>query len=162
MIKFYDVTESSLDRKAFEAENLYFCNDTGAIYLDSKIEKTRIRIASDIIILATESARTSLLAPISNKIYCVLGSGRLYIYSDGNWISLGGAGSQIVKSNIEVPNSGTLTITDDNIKSYNTGKFYPDLSVSDLASNISVVCADGSATITLTASYPIIGNLVID
>ena len=35
MIKFYDVTESSLDRKAFEAENLYFCNDTGAIYLDS-------------------------------------------------------------------------------------------------------------------------------
>lgn len=161
MIKFYDVTESSLEKKAFEAENLYFCNDTGAIYLDSKIEKTRIRIASDIIILATESARTSILAPISNKIYCVLESGRLYIYYDGNWISLGGDG-QIIKSNIEVPTSGTLKITDANIKSYSTGKFYPDLSVSDLASNVSVTCADGSATITLTSSYPIIGTLIID
>ena len=163
MIKFYDVTQSALEStngKTFRSESLYFCSDTGKIFLDSKLTGARVEIGCDLKILAKETDRTNLLAPIPEKIYCILESGRMYIYTNSTWIALGGGG-QIIKKNLTVPSTGTLVVTDAGIKATDKGTFTPDLSVDDLASDISVVCEAGKATITLTSDYDIIGDLVI-
>ena len=84
----------------------------------------------------------------------------MYIYTNSTWIALGGGG-QIIKKNLTVPSTGSLVVTDAEIKATSTGVFTPDLSVDDLASDISVVCEAGKATISLTSDYDIIGDLVI-
>lgn len=60
---------------------------------------------------------------------------------------------------VSVPSTGSITVSDSRIKADMTGTFIPDLSVIDLISNISVTCAEGSATITATTSYEIPGVL---
>lgn len=166
MIKFYDVTQSALEStngKTFRSESLYFCSDTGKIFLDSKLTGSRVEIGCDLKILAKETDRTNLLAPIPEKIYCILESGRMYIYTNSTWLALGGGG-QVIKKNLTVPveeGTGSLVVTDAGIKATSTGVFTPDLSVDDLASDISVVCETGKATITLTSDYDIIGDLVV-
>lgn len=159
MITFYDVAESALASKAFEAEALYFCSDTLNLYFDSPVEGSRIRMSTDIIILADENARNNILAPFPFKIYCVLSTGSLYIYNDGKWNRLGT--SQFDIHNVVVEN-GSLTVTDDRITEADTAQFYPDLSVIDLASNISTTCTKGSVTVNLTSSYPIPGIIKIN
>lgn len=158
MIKFYDVTENDLKNKEFEAEALYYCTDSFNVYLDSLLEGKRVKI-SDVIILSDESARSSLLAPLPNKIYCVLSTGSLYIYNNSVWNKLGA--SQFEISNVVVEN-GTLTVSDSRITEVNTAQFCPDLSVIDLASDISATCTRGSVTVRLTSSYPIPGVIKIN
>ena len=163
MIRFYDVTQSALNStngKTFRSEALYLCSDTGKIFLDSKLSNTRVEIGCDIKIIAKETDRENLLAPIPEKIYCVLESGRMYIYTSSTWLAIGGGG-QIIKRGLTVTKGKSITVSDAGIKATNTGVFTPDLSVEDLASDISVVCANGSATISLTSDYDIIGDLVI-
>lgn len=155
MFIFYDITKNDLGKKAFEQEALYFCTDTGEIFLDSIVEQRRITMNSSVT-LVTELP----LAPIPNKLYCMVNTGLLYVYYNSNWVSLGSR-PHIHFDNIIVEN-GTLTISDSRILASDTGKFTPDLSVADLASNIRVVCSAGSVKITLASSYPIPGNLVIN
>lgn len=159
MIKFYNITEEELKTKAFEAEALYYCSDTLNVYLDSPIENSRVRMSTDTIILADESARNNILAPLPYKIYCVLSTGSLYIYTDGQWNRLGA--SQFDIYNVVVEN-GSITISDDRITEVDTAMFYPDLSVIDLASNISAVCSKGSVKVTLSSNYPIPGIIKIN
>lgn len=159
MINFYDVTESALKTKSFEAENLYFCRDTGKIFLDSIEEGARIQMASELIVLGTESARTSILAPVPEKLYVVIESGSIYIYS-GSWVKLGHK-EQFHFANVLVQD-GTLTIEDSRITATDTATFIPDLSVIDLASDISVSCAAGSLTVTLTSDYDIPGEVIVN
>ena len=159
MVQYFDITENALKQKAFEAEAIYFCVDSGNVYLDSIAEKQRIKMASEIIFLATETSKDDILAPLPNKIYCVLESGKMYINPAGTWIPVGGT-SQIEFNNVFVEDK-TLSVTDVRIKPINTGEFIPDSSVADLVTSISVVCADGSATITLVSDYPIPGRLII-
>ena len=159
MIKFYNITESELKTKAFEAEALYYCSDTLNVYLDSPIENARVRMSTDTIILADENARNNILALLPYKIYCVLSTGSLYIYTDGQWNRLGA--SQFDIHNVVVEN-GSLTVADSRITEVDTAKFYPDLSVIDLASNISAVCSKGSVKVTLSSNYPIPGIIKIN
>lgn len=161
MIQYFDITESALEQKQFEAEAIYFCVDSGNIYVDSIAEMTRIKMASEVIFLATEQSREDILAPLPNKIYCVLESGKMYIHPSTDWIPVGGT-SQVEFNNILIEN-GTKTITDSKIKAINTGEFIPDLSVIDLVSATAVTCSDGSAIITITSSStcPIPGRLII-
>lgn len=159
MIKFYDVTESALKNKEYDAETLYFCRDTGALYMDSVEEGARIQIASEITVLGTENARISMLAPVPAKLYVVIESGSIYFYSNG-WIKLGRR-EQLHFSNVLVQN-GSLTITDSRIADGDTAVFVPDLSVLDLASNISASCTTGSVTVTLTADYDIPGEIIVN
>ena len=159
LIKFYDVTESALTNKKYEAESLYFCTDSKKIYLDSVESGERVQIASEIIVLGTEAERTSMLAPVPEKLYIVLESGSIYFYSS-NWVKLGH------KEQFHFPNvvveGGSLKITDSRISASDTAVFVPDLSVVDLASNISVNCAAGSLTVTLTADYDIPGEVIVN
>ena len=159
MFKFYDTPESALANQPFAAESIYFCRDTGNLYFDSIIENARVQIR-DIIVLGTESSRTSMLAPIPNKLYCVIESGSMYIYYNGEWKKLG-VGQQLHFNNICVEN-GSHTITDSRISASDTAQFTPDLSVEDLVSDINVVCSEGKAVITCTSDYKIYGNLIIN
>lgn len=160
MIKYYDITEAEMEAKTIEDEAIYFCSDTGNIYFDSVTNGGRTKMSNTIIILATEAARTNLLAPIPNKLYCILQSGCLYIYSGGKWVQFGGL-EKFQFNNVTVEN-GSLTITDSRISTLCTATFVPDLSVADLVSDISVVCSTGSLKVTLTADYPIPGTVYVN
>lgn len=159
MIKFYNITENDLNSKSFENEAVYFCSDSGNIYMDSPLEVERKKMSNTFIILTTEAERANLLAPIPEKIYCVTQSGNLYMYYGGEWIKL--SGGSLVYNNILVED-GTAVVNDVRIAANSKGVFSPDLSVIDLASAINVACTNGKATITLTSSYPIPGSLVIN
>ena len=159
LIKYYDITESTLDSKPFEAEAIYYCTDTGNVYVDSLAEMTRKKMSSDVIMIGTETDRAMILAPIPFKIYCVLSSGSMYIYYNAKWNRLGV--SQFEICNVLVEN-GSLNVSDPRIIAADDAEFIPDLSVIDLVSNISATCADGSVTVTLTSNYPIPGTIKIN
>jgi hypothetical protein len=63
--------------------------------------------------------------------------------------------------NVELPSSGTVSVSDSRIKTTSTCTFIPDLSVADLVSGITITAAAGSATITGTTSYTIPGTLKV-
>ena len=149
-----------MEAKSIEDEAVYFCSDTGNIYFDSITNGCRTKMSNTIIILTTETERNNILAPIPNKLYCILQTGCLYIYSGGKWIQFGGL-EKFQFSNVVVEN-GSLTITDNRISSLCTAVFIPDLSVADLVSNISVQCSAGSLKVTLTANYPIPGTVYVN
>lgn len=159
MIKFYNITESELNTKSFESEALYYCSDTLNVFIDSPLENTRVRMSTDTVILSDENARNNILAPLPYKIYCVLSTGSLYIYTDGQWNRLGA--SQFDIHNVVVED-GSLTINDDRITDVDSAHFYPDLSVVDLATSIKAVCTKGSVTVTLSSNYPIPGIIKIN
>lgn len=164
MIQFFDVAKSQLANKDFEAEALYFCNDTGEIFFDSKQENSRVQVGNEIVILSKESDRTALLAPIPEKLYLVVDTGRSYLYTDGSWIAIGSS-SQIHFSNQVLTSDGTsatLTISDNRIKATDTATFVPDLSVIDLATNVKATCSAGSVIVTATAKYDIPGEVVVN
>ena len=148
MVKYYDLPESDVSIKPYEEGALYYCNDSKNIYYDSPTQNKRIKMSSDIIILNTESDRNSILAPLSEKIYAVLSSGCMYIYSD-KWILLGGSGFQI--PNVVI-SDGNIVINDSRITSISKAEFVPDSSIYDLIDTCEVVCSEGSLTITITPS----------
>ena len=65
------------------------------------------------------------------------------------------------KENNTCQSKKCVGVNDSRITSSCTGTFVPDLSVNDLISNITVTCANGSATITATCGYEIPGVLKI-
>lgn len=87
IVKHYLMTEDSLNNKPFEEGCLYVTEDTNRIFLDPVGGGSRILISSDPIILPTESDRENLLAPIEGKLYLVLSSSTIYVYSNGEWSS---------------------------------------------------------------------------
>ena len=159
MITRYDVSESYVNSKSFEPGALYCCNDTGNIYLDSVAENKRVAVAKDVVVLAAESDKP--LAPIPNKIYCVVSTGRTYLYYNGAWTTINRA--QLHFSGITVPtgNNG-YTLRDTRITANDTGIFVPDLSMKDLCTSFTVTCSLGSAKIVITADYPIVGEVIIN
>ena len=159
MIKHYDLTESDVNAKPYEAEALYYCTDSRNIYFDSPAEGVRIKMSSDTIILPTEATRKSILAPITDKIYIVLDSACMYIYSGGKWVALNQTEFEI--SNVKVT-AGRAVISDDRILAGHTAKFIPDSSIADLVASSSVICTAGTATVNVTpTTYNFFGRLLV-
>lgn len=156
VIKYYDIAESTLKNKSYEAGSLYCCADSGKLYLDSVLEGKRVALGTDIVICASELP----LAPIPNVLYCVLKTGIIAVYVDGAWYTFGGR-PQLHFANVVVSN-GTLTISDSRIIESDSAQFIPDLSVSDLASDIVATCANGSVSVSLTSNYDIPGELIVN
>ena len=159
MIKHYDLTESDVLAKPYEAEALYYCTDSKNIYFDSPTEGERIKMSSDTIILSTEYERKNMLAPIADKIYIVLNSASMYIYSSGKWIALN-------QTEFEVPNvqisAGSAIVTDTRILAGHTAKFIPDPSIADLITSNSVTCTAGRATVTVNpTTYNFFGRVLV-
>lgn len=159
MIKHYDLTESDVSAKPYEAEALYYCTDSKNIYFDSPTEGERIKMSSDTIILNTEAERKSMLAPIADKIYIVLNSACMYIYSGGKWLALNQTEFEI--SNVQV-SAGSAIVNDSRILAGHTAKFIPDPSIADLITSNSVTCAAGKATVTIRpTTYKFFGRLLV-
>lgn len=77
-----EINQSQLDKTPIIDGQLVVCLDTGNVYRDSKT--AHVKIGSDL-----EVVSELPLAPLANKIY-FLRPNSLYIYSDGEWVSLGG------------------------------------------------------------------------
>ena len=69
-------TKSILDTTAIVDGKAYFVQDSEQLYFDYDQTRTEIR---DIIVLDTEGARTSMLAP-KNKFYFVIETAKLWLY----------------------------------------------------------------------------------
>lgn len=159
MIKHYDLTESDVNAKPYEAEALYYCTDSKNIYFDSPTEGIRIKMSSDTIILPTEAQRKNMLAPIADKIYIVLDSACMYIYSGGKWIALNQTEFEI--PNVKI-NGGVAVINDSRILAGHAARFIPDISIADLVISSNVECDIGIATITVEpATYTFFGRLLV-
>lgn len=78
-----ETISSALNSISKTAGQVIYVRDTKRLYFDS-LNGDRIEI-TDIIPLATESEREALLSPIENKLYYVIQTFRLWIYSGGNW-----------------------------------------------------------------------------
>lgn len=158
MVVHYDITESYLTNKKFESGAVYYCNDTGNVFLDSVTTKSRIQVSRDIIPIATEADKP--IAPLPNKLYCVIATGTLCIFFNGTWVNLGRP--QIHFANVTVPAKSALEITDSRIISADKAVFIPDVSVADLCTASSTNCSDGKVTVSVTADFPIIGEVIIN
>ena len=156
MIKYYEITKGELENKAYEEGAMYYCYDTSDTYLDS-VNNGRISIAKDIII-STEANKP--LAPQPERLYVMVDTGTLWIYFNNAWVQIGRK-AQIHFCNVTV-SGGSLVITDSRILASDTAMFVPDMSVADLCSDISVVCEEGKITVTLTSSYDIFGEVIVN
>lgn len=161
MIGFYELYESEvLSSNKLPSGALICCKDSTNIYMTPTTGNTPVKMAETTKFL-TESARSSILAPINGKKYFCYDTGKMWIYYD-QWICINpDIVSEFDIENVVLPSSGSVVVSDARIKSTNTGTFIPDASMSDLATSIAVICADGKATVTGTTSYPVTGVLKI-
>lgn len=157
MIIFYDIPRSELDSKPFEEEALYCCNDTGEIFLDSKASGARIQISSGIIMCASSLP----LAPIPNKLYIVVKTGTIHAYINDAWVNLSDR-PQIHFKNVVVGKNSTLTIEDSRILETDSAVFVPDLSIADLAADITVSCSNGSISVVSNSNYDLPGTVIVN
>lgn len=158
IIQYYDMTEAELEKRSFKAGCVYYCTDSRNIYLDSPVELKRKRMSSDAIILASESERHDLVSPVPDKIYIVIATSSIYVYTSGAWKRIGVSHFSI-ENILAEPGS---VILDDRVVETDTAKFIPDLSCADLATGISCACSNGSITITMTSDYPIPGKILVN
>lgn len=147
MITFFNITESMLDTIPFTEDSLYYCSDSGNVYLDSPLEGARKKMSIDTIIVDTEASRAAIIAPLPNKIYCVLETGCMYIYTGAKWNRLGTG--QFTISNVSVTLPDSKMISDSRITNVDKGEFIPDFSVADLVTSSSVTCNSGYAIISI-------------
>lgn len=161
IIQYYDLPDAKIAERPFNAGALYVANDTGKMYFDSVDANTRVDVANDVMPVATEAARTALLAPIPGRLYCVLESGCIYLYVDGAWNKLGNR-PQIHFENIVITKGTSLVLEDSKILATDTAVFVPDLSVADLVTASTCTCAAGKVTITVTANYDIPGRVIVN
>lgn len=83
IIKPIQAIKGVLDKIKVENGQLISCIDTKEIFIDSYDNK-RIKI-SDIIFLETELEKSSILAPLINKLYFVKENNKIYTFSGSRW-----------------------------------------------------------------------------
>lgn len=162
MIKLYDLYQSQADTLPIESGNLILCRDNGNILFDT-VDGTRINMKDNIIFLSSENVRTSMLAPLPNKIYCVLDSGKMYLYDGSNWLPIG-SNNFIIIPNVTLDPSNwsgnSYTVQDSRIKYFHSIQAIYDLSIQDLVDECGLsigTVSDGSFKITCTTAptYPL-------
>ena len=160
-ISFYELNESEVKgSQNLDPGSFICCKDSANIYMVPNAGGEPIKMAETIRYL-TESERSSILAPINGKNYFCYDTKKLWVYYNG-WTCLNpDIVSEFNIENVVLTSSGNVEVSDSRITSSNTGEFIPDLSVSDLVSNINVTCITGKATITGITSYDIPGVLKI-
>ena len=154
MIYLYDFYESQVKSIPYKIGNLIFTKDTANIYYDS--EEGRINLKDNVRFIATESERISMLAPLPNRIYCVLDSGKMYMYTT-DWIKIGSNSFEIIPNEMLSTDGwveNTYTVSNELIKYFHTIKMSPDLSTEDIFTNAELSVTNvknGSFTITATS-----------
>ena len=154
MIYLFDFYQSQVDSIPYKLGNIIFTKDTCNVYYDS--EEGRINLKDNIRFIAKESERVSMFAPLPNKLYCVLDSGKLYIYNN-EWIKIGNNSFEIIPNemlSVDGWVDNTYTVSNELIKYFHTVKMIPDLSVEDIFINAGLNITDikdGSFIITATS-----------
>ena len=160
MINFYELLESEvINKTTLAAGSFICCKDSKNVYMVPTTGGKPVKMA-DTILLITDSARKALLTPVDGKFYFCTDTKKMWAYS-GDWICINEVQASEFSLEATIPTTGSVTVTDSRITAKNTGTFMPDYSVSDLVSNVTVTCANGSATIKGTCKYPIMGVLRI-
>lgn len=82
-VKFFNVVESDISSIPVDNGSIYFLSKSKELFCD--LNGSRFKI-SDIVILDTESDKSSIVNPISSKLYFVVGTNTLYLYYGSKWI----------------------------------------------------------------------------
>lgn len=85
VLSVYATVESKLDDFAQKDGQLIFVKDKQMIALDLDGKR---KVYNQIEELATEAARTSLLAPVSGRYYFVMDPPVLWRYQEGGWVQI--------------------------------------------------------------------------
>jgi hypothetical protein len=91
-IQIINTNKSLLETSAISNGSIYFVQDTKELFYDYNSIRSSI---TDILILATEADRTSVLFTPLNKFYFVLETNALWLYRDGTWYQVSGATEDI-------------------------------------------------------------------
>lgn len=86
IVSYTEINRSSLNTIPKKSGQLIYCKDSRESFYDAS-DGTRIQMG-DIIYLNTEEERTALLAPLTDKIYFVRSTSKLYKYNGTAWILL--------------------------------------------------------------------------
>lgn len=160
MIDFYELLESAvINNSNLKAGSFICCKDSKNVYMVPTTGGVPVKMA-DTILLVTDSARQQLLTPVDGKFYFCTDTKKLWAYSE-DWVCINDVSTTEFSLDVTIPSTGSVTVTDSRITAESTGTFMPDDSVSDLISDVSVTCTSGSATVSGTCSYPIMGILRI-
>ena len=161
-VDFYELYESEvLASDSLKPGAFICCKDSTNMYMVPTSGGKAIKMAETTKFL-TETERSNILAPINGKKYFCYDTGKMWVYYN-QWVCINPTTqTEFDIENIVLEKTGSTIVPDNRITISSKGTFIPDMSVSDLVSGISVVCANGSATITGTTSYDIPGTLKIN
>ena len=150
-------TKSILDTTAIVDGKAYFVQDSEQLYFDYDQTRTEIR---DIIVLDTEGARTSMLAP-KNKFYFVIETAKLWLYKNGLWIEAAGSGSSGMNLSSQSFSAGSAiaSVTLDKAIAGASSIIYINVDNISLLKSAYSLGEDGK---TITFSEPITCELGID
>lgn len=159
IVKYYDTDQDKLASKEFDAGAIYYCTDTGDMYIDSVQKNTRIKIGGG---GSLKYCSSLPLTPEADTLYYRTNDGNLYIYTNGGWITLN-TREQIRIPDVVIENgSGCVNglFNPDTISCV----FIPDSSISDVCATSSFVCAYYSDKILIFTNcpYTLFGELVIN
>lgn len=105
--------EATLESTPINNGRIYVTTDTKRLYVD--LNSSRLLIDGNIY-LETELQRTSIIAPLSNKLYIVKETGFSYMYINGEWKLVGGVSNYEELTNLPKINnvvlSGELNLSD--------------------------------------------------
>ena len=87
-VKLVKTNKTGLQNTAVTNGCVYFVDDTKELFFD--FDSTRVEV-KDILILNSDSQRTSILFSPLNKFYFVLDTQKLWLYKDGTWYEITGS-----------------------------------------------------------------------
>ena len=77
--------KTTLENTVISNGSVYFVEDTKELFYDFGSKRVEVK---DILVLSTESERTSILFTPLNKFYFVLETQILWLYKDGSWYKI--------------------------------------------------------------------------
>lgn len=83
--RYLEATSTNYKSIPIKTGNIIYIKDTGDHYFDDSTGR-RIKVG-DIISISTEDERQSIISPITNKIYLVLSTGKMYLFKD-TWVPI--------------------------------------------------------------------------
>ena len=86
IVKYIETIDSKLASIPINIGNIIYVKDTADTYFDSS-DMRRIKLG-DIIQIATEEDRRSIIAPLENKLYLVIDTSKMYLYHDSMWVAI--------------------------------------------------------------------------
>ena len=105
-VKLVKTNKTGLQNTAVTNGCVYFVDDTKELFFD--FDSTRVEV-KDILILNSDSQRTSILFSPLNKFYFVLDTQKLWLYKDGTWYEITGTVKSV--NNTTPDSSGNVTLS---------------------------------------------------